>query len=102
MDRLWRFSGSFGWRPSRISQDKLVSTAARAAVTLAILWLDLVSAATATVILRAKAPCSIISFWLSRTWRDRLLGAGTGATLTLVTLWLILVSGAAAAVILRT
>jgi len=39
--------------PSRISHDRLVSAAARATVTLAVLWLGLVSAAAATVILRA-------------------------------------------------
>jgi len=38
---------------SRISRGRLVSTAARAAVTLVALWLALITTAAATVILRA-------------------------------------------------
>jgi len=38
---------------SRISRGRLVSAAASAAVTLAALWLALITAATATIILRA-------------------------------------------------
>jgi len=41
------------WQVSRIWRDRLLSAAAGAALTLATLWLILVSAATATVILRA-------------------------------------------------
>ena len=40
-------------RLSRISHDRLVSAAAGAAVTLAVLWLGLITAAAAAVLLRA-------------------------------------------------
>jgi len=50
-----RYSRRAPWRASmsRTSRDRLLSAAAGAAVTLAALWLALITAAAATVILRA-------------------------------------------------
>ena len=54
-------SGYFFIFVPRIWRDRLLGAMADAAITLASLWLLLVSTAAAAVILRAYASCSIIS-----------------------------------------